>query len=393
MMLRKRYIVGAVFVGAALAAGIFAYRSADDRQSPLPSADYSSAAGQAEPTAGVSEQATRPSSPKVDTHGVSGTRLTEQDESAGGSLDAEDAESRIEQRSRELENATVEHLATALRQAFDEHDDVILNVAKNQLLARAKAGDGAATSAIVAILDGTEPLLQEYLVRVLGEIATVDALRALIDIASHTRVTSERAEGAALQAIAEVGQWRDESLPPEALSSLLERYLGAIPPQDTETISAVARGLSSLGTPKGVSQVLEMLDQLQQYGSSGADTRSRLSEALREVRSPEAVPVLASRLQEDPGLTDGTSRIAGDALAAMGDPHATEVLLAWAAGVTDEMRGEQAIRWLSETRDQGSLNLLLEVSRRTDFRSPALKVRLAVLATKLQQQALPKLSP
>jgi hypothetical protein len=231
------------------------------------------------------------------------------------------------------------------------------------------------------------------LVRVLGEIATVDALRALIDIASHTRVTSERAEGAALQAIAEVGQWRDESLPPEALSSLLERYLGAIPPQDTETISAVARGLSSLGTPKGVSQVLEMLDQLQQYGSSGADTRSRLSEALREVRSPEAVPVLASRLQEDPGLTDDTSRVAGNALAAMGDPHATEVLLAWAAGVTDEMRGEQAIRWLSETRDQGSLNLLLEVSRRTDFRSPALKERLAVLATKLRQQALPKLSP
>jgi hypothetical protein len=308
-------------------------------------------------------------------------------------LDAEDAERRIERLSTALESASAERLATALRQAFDESDDVTLNVAKNQLLARAKAGDQAATSAIVASLETAESALQEYLVRVLGEIATVDALRALIDVASHSRVTSERAERAALQTIAEIGQWRDESLPPEALSSLLERYFGAIPPQDTETLSAVARGLSSLGTAKGVNQVLEMLDQLQQNGSSGADTRSRLSEALREVRNPEAVPVLATRLQDDPRLTNATSRAAGDALAAMGDPQATEALLAWAAGVTDEASGEQAIKWFSETRDQGSLKLLLEASHREDFRNPALKERLAALARQLRQRELPQLSP
>jgi hypothetical protein len=53
--------------------------------------------------------------------------------------------------------------------------------------------------------------------------------------------------------------------------------------------------------------------------------------ALTKVRNPEAISSLAARLQEDLGLFDPTSRIAGDTLAAMGRPEAIDVLLQWAA--------------------------------------------------------------
>jgi hypothetical protein len=340
-------------------------------------------------------QAAKPGPPDSPADGaeLAGPKIAERDDREGSTLDAEGAESRIEQLSARFEKASTERLATALLQGYDENDDAILNVAKNQLVARAKAGDGTATSAIVASLDRAEPGLQEYLVRVLGEIATADALRALIDIANRTLAIGDRAVRAATHAIAEVGQWRDESVPPEDLSALLEPYFRAISPRDTETLSAVAQGLTTLGTPQGVSEVLQMLDQLQQAGPSGKEARSRLSEALREVRNPASVPVLATRLQDDPGLTAETSRIAGDAMAAMGAPQATEALLNWAAGVTGAASTAQAVKWLSETREHRSLELLLEVNRRADFRDPALKERLAALARELSKRARPSSIP
>lgn len=309
------------------------------------------------------------------------------------SLNPEDAENRIEQLSTMLENATADELRAALHQAFERADDVMLNAARNHLLVRAKAGNGAATVALVAGLDTAEPALQEYLVRTLGEIATTDALRALIDIASHTHAVHDRAERAALQAIAEVGEWRDENVPAADLSVLLERYFSTLSPGETEAIAAAARGLSTLGTAQGVSQVMQTFEQLQREGSGSTELRSRLSEALTEVRNPEAVPVLSSRLQEDSGLTGEISRVAGHALAAMGDPRATQALLDWAAGIVDEPSGKQAVTWLSSIRDPRSLEILLQIGHRDDFRNPALKQSLAALAQELRQREMPSLSP
>lgn len=394
--MRRGYLLGGALVVALLALWIW------HKQGPsLPAPETSRSDNElgtrgSALTARVSEQDHPPLSANTEplvTHETPGDSLTGQDETAGIALDPDNAERRIEPLAAMLEKASTAELQTTLRQAFDKGDDILLNAARNHLLVRAKAGDAAATAAIVASVDAAEHALQEYLVRTLGEIATTDALSALIDIARHTHIAHERAVRAAIQAIAEVGQWRDENVPAEELSALLEQYFSTVSPRETETFAAVARGLSSLGTARGVHPVLQMLDQLQREGSATAELRSRLSEALTEVRNPDAVSVLASRLQEDPGLSGETSRVAGTALAAMGDPQATRALLDWAAGITDQPGAEQALTWLSGIRDQPSLELLLQSSHRENFHNAALKQRLGDLARELSQRALPKLSP
>jgi HEAT repeat protein len=190
----------------------------------------------------------------------------------------------------------------------------------------------------------------------------------------------------ALEAIGSIGKYREKDVLPEALSSLLENYLDTMATGDMEVFGAIARGLSTVGTERGVETLLNWVET---QGGGKPEIAERLTKALRQVRSPEAVTPLLARLHKDPELHLQTTRIAGEALAAMGRSKATEALLQWAAMVSGEKQIRQALAWFSHVRDEESLQLLLHPKER--FRDPQMREKIAALAVQINKQSTPQL--
>ncbi|MGH8584145.1 MAG: hypothetical protein ACREWG_15490 [Gammaproteobacteria bacterium] len=285
-----------------------------------------------------------------------------------------------------------EQVQVAMLDAIGAGDGMILNAGKNELMQRAKEGDVTAIQAIRSAIGQVPANLQTYLIGILGEIATPDALGSLIDILDETAAHNKSdAWYAALDAIGSIGRYRSRNVSPEQLAALIEDYFQRKSPDDPHLVAALGRGLSSLGTVHGVQRFLRIMDQQEASKAMTSGWVRTMTASLSELRNPEAVTLLEARLRKDPGLERATTRMAGAALAAMGDVRASEALLWWASKLSGGDLNQQALTWLSEVRDEKSLHLLLQAASRFQFRDPDLLGRITVLAKKIDEESTPRL--
>jgi hypothetical protein len=271
-------------------------------------------------------------------------------------------------------------LAEILERSLSHGDDLALNVARNQLLVRAKAGDAASLDALARLLGDAKGPLSSYIARILGEVATTGSLNLLVE--SAKTAGSNENKQAILTAMATIGEWTEPHHSTESMASILQAYMETLSIDDMEALTAVSRGLATLGSPTGVERVLALIKRLPANDRSLTEHRQALADTLKEVRNPEAVPVLAKALVDGAANAE-TAEVAGDALAAMGQPEATAALIDWAAVSQSSTTADTVVRWLAAVRDPKSLELLLGVSIRQDFHNAALQARLLQLGKRL----------
>ncbi len=301
-------------------------------------------------------------------------------------------EARVNQAVAKISPLPSEQIQNALLEAFNSLDSINFNIAKNELIARARRGDKTALAAIQSALNDTPPKLQAYLASMLGEIATDSALQILLEVLDTSLGQNREMRYAALEAISNIGKHRGQNAPTEALSSLLENYFQTITVSDQSLLSAVVMGLSTIGTAQGVERVLRFVDLQESAKTVPPELFQRMAESLRQVRNPAAMVPLQARLQQDPELNRQSTHMAGDALAAMGDVQATEVLLRWAADMTGKAQTKQALAWFSQVRDEQSLQQLLHAEEHRQFRDPQMLERISTLAKQIDQQSTPELA-
>jgi hypothetical protein len=249
----------------------------------------------------------------------------------------------------------------AASDAAGDRDAVLVALAT--LERRAQLGDDRIPRLLLDGLARFPADRQKALVGVLGRIATPAALEALFELARPG--TALRRE--ALAEIAKAGtRTFDNGEFPVELSPLLEQRLPEAA-RDPALLGAVAGGLSSLGTASGIETLLEFM-----ASRPTAPESEIVARELRAVRNPEAVAPLAARLGADPMSPSAIGLAAGEALAAMGEPAATEALLNWAAQAEGERARGLALRWFGEVRDDASFDLVMAGQERYRFRDPAL---------------------
>jgi len=285
-----------------------------------------------------------------------------------------------------------EELQASMLGAIGGGDAMILNAAKNELMKRAKDGDATAIQAVHSAIDQSPANLQAYFIGILGEIATPDALGSLIDILEGSGA-NPRSETwyTTLDAIGSVGRYRRQNVSPEQLAALIEDYLERKSPDDPYLVAALGRGLSTLGTRQGVARFLRVMDEQEGNKAMTSNWVAMMTSSLSELRNAEAARLLQARLQGDPALERATTQVAGATLAAMGNLRATEALLLWASELTGGDLNKQALAWLSEVRDEQSLQLLLHTENRFRFRDPDLLAGITALATKIDEESRPRL--
>jgi hypothetical protein len=298
-------------------------------------------------------------------------------------------ETRVDQAAEQIAALSSEEVKNTLLEAIRSGDDVMLNVANNELIARGKKGDGAAIQAIQTALDEASPNLKAYLIGMLGEIATADSLQSLLEILDMPGQNGE-ARWEALKAVANIGKYRDQDIPPQALSSLLGEYFDAMPQQDLALLGAVADGLSTVGMPEGVEKILSFLEMKETDKTITPQLVEQMSDSLHQVRNPAAIAPLQARLQQDGEIEHETTRIAGDTLAAMGNAQATGSLLQWASGISGEAQMERALAWFSQVRDEQSLQLLLHVRDHFQFRELLMLEKITAIAKQIDRESTPE---
>jgi hypothetical protein len=214
-------------------------------------------------------------------------------------------------------------------------------------------------SQIQSLLVGSELAdgQKRELIQMLGSTATPDALQLLLQLTEQNSVPNLRPlVHNMIGGIGEV-QW-DGQFHPE-LSPLLEQAWntsGAVPGY-TE---ALAEAIAGVGARSGI-------ELLYQEARRGGQTVAEFSaqednmtwhvlDVFQKIRNPDAVPILAARLGDQP--QDNLDLVlSGTSLAAMGRPEATTVLLRWAQSSSRDV-GQLLEPWLSEARDPDSLALL-----------------------------------
>jgi hypothetical protein len=298
-----------------------------------------------------------------------------------------DEEDEVERQITVVEGEPSISLIRMLRESAVRNDAFRLNLARNNLLVRSKAGDSATLALVGNLLSETDMSLVALGARILGEAATPDCLALLLGAVQAP--SSVAARSILLDSLSAVGSWNDESAFTASLSAKLEQFMDTVVTDDTEAIRAVTIGLAGLGTATGVGRIVDLIKQ-SSAADNKADQNVRVAQragadALREIRNPQAVPVLARELFNSNSKT-AMSTIAGDALAASGLPEATTVLIAWAAQARTADQVEQAVQWLGAVRDPESLELLLAVGTRADFVNGELQKRLAEVARHLASE-------
>jgi hypothetical protein len=143
---------------------------------------------------------------------------------------------------------------------------------------------------------------------------------------------------------------------------------------------ALALAIAKVGAPSGVEMLLteiakdgRTVAEIYKGGNVGALTAL---EAMNEVRNPDVLPVLAkwftTRSEDEAAFV-----ASGEALASMGSPEATRILLDWAKHAPDEA-APLVGKWTSMARDTESLKLLRDAELKTDFFSSA-RVRQTII--------------
>jgi len=143
---------------------------------------------------------------------------------------------------------------------------------------------------------------------------------------------------------------------------------------------ALALAIAKVGAPSGVEMLLtEIANDGRTVAEilEGDNMRALTAlEAMNGVRNPDVLPVLTkwfTNRRED----DAAFVASGEALASMGSPEATRILLDWAKHAPDEA-APLVGKWTSMARDTESLKLLRDAEAKTDFFSSA-RVRQKVI--------------
>lgn len=218
-----------------------------------------------------------------------------------------------------------------------------------------------------------------WLVALLTEIATPAALDILLDAALNP--SDAELHNTVLDGIRQMGDRRwDGRFHPE-LSPLLEEAWSQADHADAELLTTLALTMAKAGAPNGVEQLVAAIansGKTMQEIQHGQDARAHAAlNALVEVRNPDTILVL-SRWFHSASFGETAFEASGRALAAMGLPEATKVLLEWAKHAPDNA-APLAGRWLGEVRDTESVQLLRDVvSRNEPFQSGVVKEKLAV---------------
>ena len=290
----------------------------------------------------------------------------------------------------ELEGLSAPEMLERLQDAFKRDDDILLNIAKERLITLGRQGDEAVQQALQSAIRSSSPPLQAYLIGALGEIGNEKALAGLLDILNSPIAQTGDSRIAALDAIAHIGQSPPENASLETLSGLLEKNFD-LAETDPLRRNALLSGLSSVGAASGIEKILRESERLEQSKQMTPELEDSIFSSLRELRNPDALPTLEARLRQDPAMRLKTTRATGEALASMGEPRATETLLKWAAEVSSPEQMQQALDWLSQVRDEQSLQILQHADENHRFRDPKMREEINRLANEIDRANTPDL--
>ena len=252
---------------------------------------------------------------------------------------------------------------------------------KTEIIARLNQGDAATLQWTQRALGSSEPRTQRHLIDVLGQTESSEALEALLQFAQAAEAGKGDPRMPALRAIAGLKRLEKASEQSrDAASAVLEQYLenGS---DDTETLYAVASGISKLGRPEGISKLIGLLETKPQ-------TTGIISGALNKARSPAAISLLKDRLLQDPELSNPASNIIGSTLGAIGTPQAVKALLALASKARSEETRQMIFSWLSQIHDERSIQLLYSAEDDYRFADPQFGLQLQELGQQIDNGPL-----
>ena len=265
-------------------------------------------------------------------------------------------------RLQHLQSLDAEDLISALKEALQNGDDLTLNIAESLLIELAQR-DPTVTDLIRELLSDPQAR-KKHLVWLLAQIATPEALQAII-VFSQTDNIDAAAQSQAYNSIANIGKHRHED-------GSFRTNLGPVLAAELSTLhddlilqKALTSGLASIGDEASIQAIFA-------YASNrpaNPEQQAIVEQALLNTRNPEAVKPLMDELLADTQLTE-LGLIAGEALANMGKPQATQGLIDWASNLTDAQQQQQASDWLSKVRDPESIDLILNADEKTPFKAP-----------------------
>lgn len=240
-------------------------------------------------------------------------------------------------------------------------DDDQLNIAQIVLIERARAHDKEVVRLLVKGLEGRNSDDNYFLIWLLKEIRTQESLEALLRLVTSNTYADERLNF--LEGIKGAGLLNDDGFFNEEVSPVLERYLGE-GRNDPELLSAVATGISDIGSESGMARLLSELR------TANASEQAIIAEAMTHAINANAVSPLAQELYNDPDLSEDISKVAGNTLASMGLDAPTKSLMTWSSGLTRSDTQRQALVWLKKTQNVDAIRQELPILR---FKDPAFK--------------------
>lgn len=194
------------------------------------------------------------------------------------------------------------------------------------------------------------------LAQMMSEVATPEAAAVLVEVARSAAEPSF--EVAVRNALVTMSDNRWQGRFHTELSPLLETaWLES--DSDDQLTHALALALAKVGAESGVDLLLRAVAETGQSVktiSSGSGGRAAAAlAATSSIRNPEALAVLTRYFRSHKAM-DAAFVASGEALASMGHPEATTVLLKWVESAPDEA-AELASRWAGRARDQDSIQL------------------------------------
>ncbi|MGH8627079.1 MAG: hypothetical protein ACREYC_18070, partial [Gammaproteobacteria bacterium] len=217
------------------------------------------------------------------------------------------------------------------QQLLNDHQVTELEMATYALAHKLRqSGNEEVYSGIAEVLrESSLPTDQKrWVVDLLTETATSEALKVVLKEAVNSQPSA--LQKLLLESILKMtnNRW-DARFHPE-LSPVLEEIWNQRP-GDWELLPTVATGIANAGSERGTTLLLTAVansgltvTEVEKGKNLPALAALR---ALRKIRNPEVVPILAKELTHA-DLEDDVFVASGDALAAMGRPEATEALLA-----------------------------------------------------------------
>lgn len=280
---------------------------------------------------------------------------------------------------------------TSWRRSRQDEDFKAMELASWDLRDLIVLGEPSAWNEVRDLLPSLQPAERERWVHVLGSTPAEGPLETLLQYAKDP-VASEAERASAIAAIGRMGpaivsepEFAGSETAAIVESLMIDSLLTAWP-SDPELSSALANSVAAVGSERGVGTLLALLDR---ESFARIDLRSKaapITSALLLVRGSEGVPLLARRLLDDPFLSLARTSIVGDALSRMGNPEATEALLAWAKNTSGDPLRNQALSWLTLVRDTDSLVALERAVNDRELSDETLRLSLAAFVAERRRE-------